>query len=191
MKKVLQGLLIAAIAAAPMVSNAQLEKGNWMVGSSLTNINFGLGNRSNFNLSITPRVGYFIQNNVAIGGFVNMDYSTAKGQGNIFAYDLGAFGRYYFNKNEVYNPLRDGRFFLEGQVGIGGTNGTGVGASVAFGPGYAYFITPNVALEALVQVKSRFGVGSNTGLNIGVGFQIYLPSAKLRAERAQIEADLN
>ena len=80
--------------------------------------------------------------------------------------------------------------FFEGNVGVqgksvsNGSNTTGLGVGV--GPGFAYFITPNVGLEGLLKYNGIVGFGSeaytsNLGLNIG--FQIYLPTAKLR-ERA-------
>lgn len=85
--------------------------------------------------------------------------------------------------------LKRTRFFLEGNVGIEGynpavgenTNGLGLGV----GPGIAYFVTPNIGLEALVKYNSIVGFGSavsNNNINVGFGFQIYLPSSKVKSE---------
>ena len=43
-----------------------------------------------------------------------------------------------------------------------------------------YFITPNVALEALLKYNGTFGAGSSNGLGFNLGFQIHLPSGKLK-----------
>ncbi|MGN6417448.1 MAG: hypothetical protein ACTHMC_08150, partial [Pseudobacter sp.] len=59
------------------------------------------------------------------------------------------------------------------------TNGLGVG----FGPGIAYFITPNISLEGLLKYNLTVGFGNSTTNNqvaFGLGFQIYLPTKKAR-----------
>jgi hypothetical protein len=107
-------------------------------------------------------------------------------------YGVGAFGRYYFGQKEMV-LMQHARFFAEANVGINGlnsdpkgtegstnTNGLGIG----FGPGVAYFITPNIGLEAALKYDLTVGFGNATTLNhfgINVGFQIYLPSKKARA----------
>ena len=76
---------------------------------------------------------------------------------------------------------------MEGNAGIEGfnpaegdnTNGLGLG----FGPGFAYFITPNVGLETLLKYNLIVGFGSSATssiLNLNVGFQIYLGSGRAR-----------
>ena len=55
-----------------------------------------------------------------------------------------------------------------------------VGFNVNFGPGYAYFLNEHIALEALALYNGQFGDGSVNGMSINVGFQIYLPSSKLK-----------
>jgi len=173
-------------------SSAQLQKGNLLVGANIGDIGLGLqsGNTS-FSISIEPKVGFFIQDNVAIGPAVNLGFSTDN-TGTIINYGVGAFGRYYVSdKNMVL--MKHARFFGEASVGINGvnsdpkgsvgstnTNGLGLG----FGPGVAYFITPNIGLEALLKYDLTVGFGNATTLNnfgIHVGFQIYLPSKKARA----------
>lgn len=164
------------------IAKAQLQQGNVLVGGQLSNISFGLGNQSNFNLSVTPRVGYFVQDNLALGGKVGLSYYTAKGQGNLFGYNVGAFGRYYFSPSEANseNLLKHGRFFVEAGAGVAGANGVAVGSNFNFGPGYAFFITPNVALETAVMYNGTFGTGAKAGLDINLGFQIHLPSSKVK-----------
>ena len=87
---------------------------------------------------------------------------------------------------------------MEANVGIYGSNTkvTGVssistnGLGIGFGPGIAYFLNGNIALEALVKYNLTLGFGNSTtnhGLNIGIGFQIHLPKAKLKAMKNDIK----
>jgi hypothetical protein len=55
---------------------------------------------------------------------------------------------------------------------------------LGIGPGVSYFITPNVALDGILKYDVIIGGGNSTTshqLNVGVGFQIFLPTAKARA----------
>lgn len=184
MKKVFT-LLAVALVFATISAKAQIQKGNLLVGGNIANIGMGLDNGGIFSIDINPKVGVFVKNNLALGAYFNLDLSTAKGAGTNVGYGIGGLGRYYVNDTAI-NLLRHGRFFVEATVGIEGdnpsrgdnTNGLGVGA----GPGYAYFITPNVGLEALLKYDVIAGFGSKTtsnNLNFSFGFQIYLPSRKL------------
>lgn len=185
-------LLFVGIAMACIFrADAQIQKGNLMVGANLADMSLGLQkDNTNFSLSINPKLGYFIQDNIAIGGEVNLGFATAKGYTDI-NYLVGAFGRYYFSDQQAI-LLKHSRFFIEANAGISGenhkpkdmpsssTNGLGIG----FGPGVAYFITPNIGLEALLKYNLLVGFGSATTVNrlsFGLGFQIYLPTKKARA----------
>lgn len=168
---------------------AQTEKGNMMVGANLGNIGGTFQNGgSKFNLNLTPKLGWFIKDDIAIGGEVNLGLSTGNDQTD-FIYGIGAFGR-YFIKDKSIEVSKRARWFLEASAGFNGvntkagdqstnTNGLGLG----FGPGLAYFITPNVGLEALLKYDLTVGFGSSTTahrVGVNVGFQIYLPTAKAK-----------
>lgn len=170
---------------------AQLQKGNLMVGGELTNLklDFQEGNTT-FGLALTPRLGYFIEDNIALGGYLRIGLQTSDGYTD-FTYSVGPFGRYYFSDKKL-QLLKQSRFFLEGNVGFEGrnydlkngpstsTNGLGIG----FGPGLAYFLNQNIALEALLKYNLTVGFGSSTTNNqigLGLGFQIYMPTRRARA----------
>jgi len=164
----------------------QLQRGNVLVGGEISNFRFDLGEGKNFSMTINPKAAWFIQDNFAAGPYLNFGLSTAKGLGTDINYGLGIFSRYYVNREQV-NLLRHTRLFFEGNVGIEGfnpdqgdnTNGLGLG----IGPGIAYFITPNIGLEALVKYNGIVGFGSSPTsnlLNLGIGFQIYLPSTRIK-----------
>lgn len=192
MKRILT-LIVVALAAST-VSHAQLQRGNVLVGSDLAGFQFGLKKGAQTDISITPKAMWFINDNVAVGAYVRLSLSTAKGY-TYTNYGVGPIARYYVNSAKV-NLLQHGRWFFEGNVGIEGTNTkvSGVssntnGLGLGIGPGYAYFITPNVGLETLLKYNGQVGFGNQTSqsyLNLNLGFQIYLPG---RATRDKIMRD--
>lgn len=171
---------------------AQTQKGNLMVGGNLSNfaLNFLEGGGTRFQMDITPKIAYFVRDNVALGGYAKFGLITAKNQGTSTSYGIGALGRYFIENQKVRQLefSQRSRFFVEANAGFGGNNESLSGANnngldLGIGPGLAYFITPNVALEALLKYELTVGFGSATTsnrLNLGVGFQVYLPTARAR-----------
>jgi hypothetical protein len=190
MKKRTAFLFAALALTCTLPATAQIQKGNLMVGANLADMSLGLQkDNNNFSLSINPKMGYFIQDNIALGAEVKLGFETAKGYTDI-NYLVGAFGRYYFSDQETI-LLKHSRFFLEANAGISGENhkATGLpysstnGLGIGFGPGIAYFITENIGLEAMLKYNLLVGFGSATTVNrlsFGVGFQIYLPTKRAR-----------
>ncbi|GGG67178.1 porin family protein [Epilithonimonas arachidiradicis] len=196
MKKLFFGAVILA-AGLFSTANAQIQEGNWLVGSSILTSNFGLNTGGGYQIGLEPKAAYFIKDNVALGGMVNLNFlKTGKGEATQFKYGVGALGRYYISPGEagVDNLLNHGRWFFEGNVGIGGTSTEGgnstTGLDFGVGPGYSYFITPNIGIEGLVKYNAQAGFGStpyNSQLTFNVGFSIYLPTrqAKRIADEAK------
>lgn len=184
MKKFLLSALFV-LACSFGAATAQLQQGSTLVGGGIGDLNFGFGSGSNFNINLVPRVGYFIQDNVAIGAKVNLAFQGQK-DSNTFGYAVNGFGRYYFGEKEFDTLLKQGRWFAEAGVGLSGTKGAEVGFNFNFGPGYSYFLSDNVAVEGLVLYNGQFGKGSVNGLSFNVGFQIYFPSSKYKALRKNL-----
>jgi len=185
MKKIFT-ILTVCLGFLTSKTNAQIQKGNILVGGDIANLNLTLGGGGAFQATIDPKIAFFIRDNVALGAYLDFGLATAKGAGTTTNYGVGALGRYYVNDPSV-NVLKHGRLFFEGNVGIqgvslsGGSNTTGLGLGV--GPGYAYFITPNIGLETLLKYNGIVGFGSqpyNSNLNLGIGFQIYLPGKSVQ-----------
>lgn len=179
-------LAIALVFGAVFFSemNAQIQKGNWMVGTEVANMQFTSG----LDISLSPKAGYFIADNLVVGGLVGLNIYKAKGSSNTQTdWTVGGFGRYYIGKDHL-NLLKNGRFFGEGSVGFGGRNSS-VGSStngvdLGVGAGYAYFITRNVSLDAMLKFNAVVGGGNTSGqgdLGLRIGFQIFLPTAKVKA----------
>ncbi|MXS69783.1 porin family protein [Chryseobacterium binzhouense] len=187
-KLILTGIL--AVAGLATTANAQIQRGNWMVGSSLISSNFGLNTGGGYNIQIQPRGAYFIEDNVAVGGYVDLGINkVTNGSPTEFIYGVGGLGRYYLSPGEkgVDNLLNHGRWFFEANAGLGGRsveNGNSTtGFDFGVGPGYSYFITPNIGLEGLVKYRGQTGFGNeglNSNITFNVGFSIFIPTSKAK-----------
>jgi len=191
MKKV---TIIAALVAVTMSFNAkaQIQKGNVFVGGNFANLNLGLDKPSVFSVDLSPKAAWFVEDNIALGGYVNFGLETTKNAPTTTSYGLGALGRYYTGKD--VEVLRHGRIFAEATAGFGGVNvsqggGKTNGLNLSVGPGFAYFITPNIGLETLVKYNGLVGFGNATSQNnigLSFGLQIYLPG---RGTASKVKGD--
>lgn len=185
-------LLLIAVTFTVFV-NAQIQRGNVLVGGDLANISIGLNSPNVLSINLSPKAAWFIQDNVAIGGYVNLGIQTAKGANTITTYGVGGLGRYY--KGSDMAVLRHSRFFGEVTIGLGGQNVGGGGGStnglnLSVGPGVAYFVTPNIGLETLLKYNGLAGFGSEPyqgSLTLNFGLQIYLPG---RSTAMKIKSDV-
>ncbi|RFM26517.1 hypothetical protein [Deminuibacter soli] len=191
MKKRLMTLAIVLVACTCTAVNAQIQRGNVLIGADLANFNFGLNHGAATNINLTPKAAWFIKDNLALGAFVHFGLQTAKDAPTYTTYGVGPLARLYVNKinNTNITVLKHTLFFVEGNVGLEGTNiskggGSTNGLGLGIGPGLAYFITPNIGLEGLLKYNGVVGFGSSTtssALNLNIGFQIYLSGARVKA----------
>jgi hypothetical protein len=155
-----------------------VKQGNWMVGGTLGGLGYGFESKS-FNINIEPSAAYFVSDGLAIGAKVLGGLRAVSGMDNEWSYGITPMVRYFFPQGSSAT----GRFFGQGEVGIGGSS---VGSDVSFlaglSAGYAHFITQSVALETTLGYRyNKANISTSTsasGLNIGLGFQIYLPGRK-------------
>lgn len=186
-------LALVVVLFSATAAVAQTQKGNLMVGGDLANFNLeflGGGGGTAFRVDLVPKLAWFIKDDLAIGGYAKLGLQTAKEAGTTTNYGIGALGRYYVQDKNVRKLefSKRARFFVEANAGFGGSSNSKSDASttgldLGVGPGLAYFITPNVALEALLKYELTVGFGSATTsnrLNLGVGFQIYLPTSRAK-----------
>ncbi len=196
MKKHFLFILVSTTILAA-TAHSQIQRGYYLIGGDLADFSLGLSDGRPFNMSITPKVAWFTNDNLAVGGFVDIGLATAEGAGTVFTYGLGPLARYYFGAPNVSTTTtsarRSSRFFLEGTVGLQGVNVSGGsstnGLGIGIGPGLAYFVTDNIALEGLLKYTKAFGFGNDGGssiLQLGVGFQIYLPRGTIRSQANKV-----
>nr|WP_199001357.1 outer membrane beta-barrel protein [Flavobacterium sp. ASV13] len=156
-------IMLTAIAVLGFTfANAQTggyAKGDVFVSGALTVGSEKTGNDKTSTFEIEPKVGYFVSENIAIGG--KLGYKTVKDVSDAFT--VGAFGRYYFTPAS--------QFSVFGQAGLDFSNtklkGTDVktndiGANV--GLGLSYFLSNHFAIEA-----TWLGLGYNVSNNGGHG----------------------
>lgn len=196
-KHLLSILLVTVTTTLALTARAQIQRGYYLIGGDLAGFSLGLSDGKPFNMSITPKVAWFTTDKLAVGGFVDIGLSTAEGAGTTFNYGVGPLARYYFGAADVSTSTtsarRSSRFFLEGTVGLQGVNVSGGsstnGLGIGIGPGLAYFVTDNIALEGLLKYTKAFGFGNDGGaslLQLGVGFQIYLPRGTIRNQANKV-----
>ena len=184
-------------------TQAQIEEGNILLGADigsgivtsstggLFGFNLGLDEDSGYNIGISPKLGYFLSDNLAVGAIVNLGYDNAAGDdadaANIFTYGVQGFSRFYFTPSDVDlgDDVPAGQFFLETQAGIAGRNiedsDSTNGFAFGFGPGYSYFLNSSVALEASVKYNGLTGFGSDSyqnSLGVNFGITVVLPNSQ-------------
>ncbi|POY36919.1 hypothetical protein C3K47_07595 [Solitalea longa] len=177
--------LLILLLTVMLTAKAQTQRGNFLIGAQLANIGgvFQSGNTT-FSAGITPMVGFFIKDNVAVGPRVNFEYTHTSGE-DYFLWGVGVFGRKYFNDPSI-EFSKHSSWFFEANAGIQGVNAAGSntnGLGLGFGPGLAYFLTPNIGLEGLLKYDLTLGFGSSTTTNqvsLNLGFQIYLHKDKAK-----------
>jgi hypothetical protein len=95
MKKII--LSLAAVLAFALTSDAQTRKGTVLLGAGSQ-----MSDTEWTTLAITPKLGYFVQDGIAIGALINFQSdNTDKGayELNNSVAEIGVFGRYYVSNN--------------------------------------------------------------------------------------------
>lgn len=171
------------------------HKGSIMIGSNLVLGDIGFGDdggglQGYYDFSLTPRAGYFVVDNLAIGLSADGHFQGS-GRFHGESYGLSGFARYYFGKAAAKDgAMRKTRFFLEAGTGFGigsavFTNIDGIkekvrasNASFYLMPGVNHFISKNVAVEGGLNLNHYYymnnTVGNSTHLGFNLGLQFFL-----------------
>jgi outer membrane protein len=165
--------IVALVVAFACAAQSQTEQGRWLIGG-----NAGFNNRSVDGNGITtftlsPNVGYFVIDNLAVGGQLLLEETqSAKGGFNDkTSFGFTPFVRYYFA------DAGPARFFGQGRIGFGTEKFANIDAESYFtfglGAGVDFFLNDNVALEAFLGYDNQKfqyldDPYNNFGLNIGV-----------------------
>lgn len=193
MKKV---AILLAVCCISTVAFAQFEKGNKLVGGS-----FGLSfttdktkddgttytNGHYVRFSLDPQVGYFVINNLAIGGTFGFSTESYKEDGSDYKsvdneITIQPFVRYYLPQRVFFQGN-----FIAGNAknkitNNGNTDETKYGVSGwSLSAGYAFLLNDHVAIEPQLGYSGKGYRNKendvkylDNGLYIRVGFQIYL-----------------
>jgi hypothetical protein len=159
--------------------NAQITKGNWMVGGDVA-FSYSKSkpestvDSKTFALNVSPNVGYFFWNKLALGGRVDYDLSHTKTDSGNSKFDrflISPFARYYFfEEDKMTNPFLESsyRFSLinennSKEFSVKGGLSIFLNSSVAF----------EVSLNYLNSTANNSYVGNHT-LLLGFGIQVHL-----------------
>lgn len=179
-------LIFVTLVLFSITSQAQITKGNWMLGgtgnlTSYENKAIQNGNDvgdKGYAISISPNIGYFFINKLAVGSTISLGYSNSNRYDEFQRYGFGPFVRYYFLKEEKrINVFAHANYvFGESKSGNNINGGNGYG----FKAGPAIFFNKNVAMEVTLDYNSSklklSGPNSSTynAFQISLGFQIHL-----------------
>jgi len=168
--------------------NAQITKGNWMVGGSLSYIRI---NNTNPNtvaekesiLNIKPVVGYFLKDKFALGlrsEFFNYNGTViSSNRSSSYQLDFGPFIRYYFFPvNNRVNLFSESAYLISLSKTNASKWGSLNGFLINLGP--AIYLNNIVGLEFTLGYSSQFFRNNNGSFNnfrTGIGFQIHLEKA--------------
>lgn len=142
--------------------NAQIQSGAIMAGGDV-----GFTSSTDFNsFYLRPKVGYFFAKNIAAG----LDFSYYN-PGSFVS--VGPFLRGYltFSKFSLFAHSRV--VYSDGNDAIGNSLGFGIG------PGFGFFISENVAIEAVAEYfMPKLSENAYNLFNTNIGFQVYFNKNK-------------
>ena len=162
-----------------LTSNAQIEKGYWMLGGEARFYSTHSSQENGYDFprsngfSLSPNIGYFVVDNLAIGSKITFDITNSTtGVG------IGPFARYYFlGSDKLLNV------FVDARAGYGiakhndNTNKIYNSFFYGFKTGPVIFLNENIALELVLD----YSVGKNIQQKIKydnfyatIGLQIHL-----------------
>lgn len=167
-------------------SDAQITKGNWMVGGAGNFSSYESKYKSNgvdmtnkgLGVNISPNIGYFLADKFVVGSSLSVGYTKPKNSENSFGYGIGPYVRYYLLKEDKLINFFSELNYIFGETKSGNnkseTNGYGLKA------GTVIFFNSSVGLEVSLDYNSSKLIPKNSdssnynNLQIGLGFQIHL-----------------
>jgi hypothetical protein len=178
--------ILLLVGCASLAAQAQTERGSMLLGGTGTlHISTESEDDGMAFIALAPRIGYFLANNVAIGSAIPLFYSSSDNYRGTTV-GITPFVRGYFGTSAT-------RFFLEGRAGYNHSSfkikDFDVSDSEGFfsygaGVGVSRFLNEYVGLELLLTYdksdadETILDIRNFTGINLNVGFQIYLPNRK-------------
>jgi hypothetical protein len=164
-------------------SNAQIVKGNWMMGGSASFYNSkntaGDTGNSSTGFSLSPKVGYFVIDKLAIGTLGQFSYDfTNENTKSGYSYTVAPFVRYYFLEKE--KPIN---IFSEVSYDILRASNTNYKTdNLNLKAGGVFFLNSSIGLEVALNYFKQKNTGDYPSqiriIYLSVGFQIHLEREK-------------
>ncbi|MFY7883617.1 MAG: hypothetical protein ACOVOV_02090 [Dolichospermum sp.] len=168
-------ILVVATLFIAFASNAQISKGNWMMGGSgafgnskVTSIG---AEDTGFYLNLYPNVGYFFIDKLAVG--TNASLVMAFQQKSTSAWGIGPYVRYYFlEKEKAINVFSELSYYAERRNDTDDLKFNNYNIKA----GTVFFLNSSVGIEVALNYLnlSTNQDFENERFYLGVGFQIHL-----------------
>ncbi len=160
------------------IVQAQTSRGDALAGGGLSLFLPTGGGSNNYRFDFQPRIGFFVANNVAIGGILPVTINRS-GNTKTSAIGIKPFGRFYVGGSGL-------KLFMEGRFGLQHFTTKDVpsdrktdeydGLSAGFGLGLAAFFNKYVALEPQISYDAYSQRASSySGVTFNVALQVYFP----------------
>ncbi|HSZ24262.1 MAG TPA: outer membrane beta-barrel protein [Cytophagaceae bacterium] len=168
----------------------QTDKGSHLAGGTIS-FNNSFANKSNsFSANLNPNYGYFLANNLAVGGLLSLTYSSSSlDKSHSTMATLSPFVRYYFGPPKTYmffgyasagGGIQSSNSTTSSNNGGSSSNNARYGISTfQVGPGFDYFVNKHVAVEAILSYRgtnvAQVGHGGIYNNNVGllIGLQVF------------------
>jgi hypothetical protein len=177
---------ISAFLISSLISVAQINKGQWLVGGdgTLSFINPSYSEGKFRAIAISGSGGVFFLNKIAAG--IRLGYGHTKESGMTYnngyyeqterQINIGPFVRYYFlPATKKLNLLADASYYRgwAKSTNLGGySKSRNYGYAFAAGP--SLFLTPSVAIEMTINYEHTEYYLASSAVKVKVGFQIHL-----------------
>jgi hypothetical protein len=196
MKKIiLSALAVCAFGFAQAQDNKDsgnggkgFTNGDIFISGSLNVSSTKNGDAKTSSFGIMPKVGFFVTDDIAVGGMVGFNSSKDADENKTNTFNVGAFGRWYAT------PASDFSFMVELGVSYENSKYTdnatdtdykSSGFGVALSPGVSYFLSDHFAMEAQIAALSfnsqkpdggdsatSFGLNANlTNVSVGLVYK--------------------
>ena len=170
------------------VANAQLTKGNWLVGGSgylsSQSQNQRGQNVKGSNLRLSPNLGYFIADKFAAGARISFEHNTLKYLGvsqKTTTVSIGPFLRYYLlNVEKKINIFTEGSY-LYSHTSSNTSSNTDSDNKFRVSAGPIIYFNSSVGLEFSLNYELYNSSVTDTEVKtffLGIGFQIHLEKDK-------------
>lgn len=171
------------------ITNAQVERGRYLVGGTVDISSARQGTTSNFNMSLTPSFGVFVVKGFAIGARYTFGINSARVFNNsrkeyvtttTFNSGVGPLLKYYYGKKAVKGLVSANVNYLTTvtlrRSDVSGTTGLNVNGLV----GMAYFLNPHIGLETglYINTTSYLERLPITRIGVSAGFFVFLDKKK-------------
>jgi len=173
-KLLLPSLILFLVSFSLTISQAQVSKGQWMVGGYAY-----ISPEKYINIQISPTASYMISNKFAIGAIMNLGFSNHENGYSINTYFIPTV-RYYFGKSRTQPFLLAGFGFSQ-YLSVYKDSYEYKFNEFSFyagaGLGLSHFVNDNIGLEAIAGY-SNSPITIYRGLFFNLGFQIFLNPRK-------------